>query len=178
MSILASTIFSLSPDVRRYQYMNKHIGYENETEIESIIEDEIIVDLKSCYYLNNISGSYSEVIKNQLISFSNQTDDSDSDSKISFDVLNQSLNIIDSIYPSLIEKLNIDNIYSSSYGTVILDWELSNNSLFSLEVGKNAIGYFIEKNGDDVKEVDSLSLSEKNLKNTFSLLIKDLSDFI
>lgn len=174
MSILASTLFSLDPDFRRYEYMNKHIGYE--TEIESIIVEETNIDLKSCYYLNNVSGNYTEIIKNQLINFSNKLDNSDSE--ISFDVLNQSIKIIDSIYPSLIEKLNVENIYTSSYGTVILDWEFLDDNIFSLEIGKDSIGYFIEKNGEDVKEVDSLGLKDKEIKNTFSSLINDLSDFI
>jgi hypothetical protein len=174
MSILASTLFSLDPDFRRYEYINQHIGYD--TEIESIIVDETDIDLKTCYYLNNISGNYCEIIKNQLINFANKLDKSNSE--ISYDVLNQSLNLIDNIYPSLVEKLNIENVYTSSYGTVILDWEFSGDNLFSLEVGKDSIGYFIEKKGEDFKEVDSLGLKDNDIKNTFSSLINDLSDFI
>lgn len=176
MSIIASTLLSLNPEIRRYEYLNKHIAIEDGIEAETIIEDENIIDLKSCYYLNNIPGNYSEIIKTELIKFSNQIDSSDS--KISPDVLNQSLKIVDFIYPSLVEKLNIENVYSTSYGTVIFDWEYSNDNLFSLEVGKDSLGYFIEKNGSDVKEIDSLSLEEKEMHNTFSSLIKDLSDFV
>jgi hypothetical protein len=176
MSILATTFFSLSPDIRRYEYMNRHVSLDDNIEFELITEDDNIVDLKSCYYLNNIQGSYSEIIKSELIQFSNEFEDSSS--KISNDVLNQSLKLVDVIYPSLIERLNIENVYTTSYGTVILDWEFSSDSLFSLEIGKDSIGYFIEKNGDDIKEVDSLSLNKDEVENTISVLIKDLSDFI
>ena len=98
----------------------------------------------------------------------------DEDLKIGQEVFNNSLKIIDDLYPSLSQELNVDKLYPTSYGTVIMDWEKGNGDIFSLEIGSKSIGYFIEKNGRDIKQVDEKEI----VSNTLEELFTDLETFI
>jgi len=97
---------------------------------------------------------------------------------VSAEVLNQSIKVLESLYPSFYEKLSDNDIYPSNYGTIIFDWEKSADEIFSLEIGKNSLGYFIEKNEVDEKQVESLSLDNNKFESSMKNLLTDLSVFI
>jgi hypothetical protein len=83
------------------------------------------------------------------------------------------LSFVDQLYPSLFDKLIVDNVYSSSYGTLIIDWDKNDNDVFFLEIGSETLGYFIEIDGVDQKQIE-----EKEIKESFSSIIMDLESFL
>ena len=90
-----------------------------------------------------------------------------------FDVNEQTLkntvNILDMIPIEFISLLELDDVYKTNYGTIIMDWDKSENH-FQLEVGKTDMGYFSEKNGKD------LFLREnKTTVGSINMLISDMN---
>ncbi|WP_431107745.1 hypothetical protein [Winogradskyella poriferorum] len=84
-----------------------------------------------------------------------------SDEHISQGVLLNSLNVFNSLYPSIVNKIDIENVYRTNYGNMVVDFEKNNGDVFSLEISANSIGYFIEVNGKDIKQIDNLILNDK-----------------
>lgn len=165
MPLLTSTFIALNPDIEKYQYANRR-NYFQETGTEEIDDT---TDLKNAYFLHNNSfDSKVELIKAEIIDYFSSNDE---EIKISNRVYNNAIDIIDQLYPSLWDKINFDNIYASNYGTIIFDWEKENGDVFSLEVGSEKIGYFIEIDGNDIKQVDELQVNESDK------IITDLQNF-
>lgn len=163
---LLTSLFTLNPEVEKFSFLNR-----TNIEMESIFLDEEIVDLKDTYHFTGIViNEKSDFLKRQVLDFFNSADGS---IKISADVLAQCYSFIDNLYPSVLEQLDIDDVYSTSYGTVVFDWEKDVDNAFSLEIGAKELGYFIEVDGTDDKQVDSLILDES--KNE---LLQDLSSFL
>jgi hypothetical protein len=161
-----TSLFALNPQVEKFSFLNR-----TNIEMESILLDEEIIDLKDTYHFTGIvSNEKSDFLKRQVLDFFHSSDDS---IKISADVLAQCYSFIDNLYPSVLEQLDIDDVYSTSYGTVVFDWEKDIDNAFSLEIGSEKLGYFIEVNGNDDKQVDSLILDQG--KNE---LLQDLSSFL
>lgn len=71
-------------------------------------------------------------------------------------------------------RLKYDDIYSSSHGTIILDWIVKPDTIFSLEIGKRSCGYFIEKNGKLIKTEDDVYFKNND---TIGIINKDLVSF-
>lgn len=99
--------------------------------------------------------------------------DSDKTSKPSKNVLNETFKLIDKLNPIALQKLSSQNIYISPYATIIFDWEKNFEDVFSLEIGSSQIGYFIEVQNKDWKQVDAA-----NPDTHFKTLIKDLMSFL
>jgi arginyl-tRNA synthetase len=166
------TIFLPNPDIDRRNLLR---AWLKEQQQEVFYKEELDdLDLTGCYeFVGNDNGyKRSEVIKNFI--FDNIYKSLDEDIKISLDVLNYTHKFLDKLYPSLIEELEEENIYSTPYGTVIFDWEKDDDNVVSVEIGANKLGYFIEKAGVDVKQIDSVSLEDEE---NFELL-QDLSLFM
>lgn len=163
---LLTSLFTLNPEVEKFSFLNR-----SNIEMENVYLEEEVVDLKHTYHFTGIiSNEKSDFLKRQVLDFFNSAD---SNVKISADVLSQCYSFIDNLYPSVLEQLDIDDVYSTSYGTVVFDWEKDVDNAFSLEIGAKELGYFIEVNGTDDKQVDSLILDES--KNE---LLQDLSSFL
>ena len=96
--------------------------------------------------------------------------------KISSEIIRNYLQIINALSPSILYYLDSENIYPTKFGTIILDWEFNNNNLLSLEIAKNSVGYFMEKNGKDYKEVEEISID--NFKHIINSLNNDISELI
>jgi hypothetical protein len=164
-------VFTNPIDVDRQKYL----GHVPPLEYVVSSDDESI-DLKSSYYVCNIEyDAHLTLLKQSLVSciITDQLREG-----VSTRVYNNCLKFLEHLSPNLCDNLGKDDIYHSNYGTVILEWNKSNNELFSLEIGKESIGYFIEKNGVDTKQIDSLSLSENEFQNTVLKVNKDLSSFL
>lgn len=131
---------------------------------------EELIDLKDAFYFNKTSDR-TDFIKEHIVSLNNSIN---IDSKISENVINNTNSILDELYPSIVEELDINNITTTTYGTIVMDWEKDIDNVFSLEIGLDEIGYFIEKNGIDLKQVDSIIL-EDSVKR---ILLQDLSSFL
>jgi hypothetical protein len=53
------------------------------------------------------------------------------------------IKVVESLSEFFIDNIDLDSIYPSSYGTVLVDFEKDNN-IFSIEIGTKSIGYFSE----------------------------------
>lgn len=168
--LLSSTLLSFSPDVEKLKFLTQR------NDFEFVVLNETIDDIKDIYFLKSNLDNYLNKLKSSLFVFS-ETNPS-WDVKISHDVLNQSIKILENLYPSFYEILDESNIYPTNYGTIIFDWEKSTDELFSLEIGKDSFGYFIEKKNIDEKQIDSLSLADDEFENSMKKLLTDLSVFI
>lgn len=163
---LLTSLLTFNPEVEKLSFLNR-----NNIEMESVFLEEEFVDLKHTYHFTGIViNEKSDFLKRQILDFFNSSDNS---IKISGDVLSQCYSFIDNLYPSVLEQLELDDVYSTPYGTVVFDWEKDVDNAFSLEIGSKELGYFIEVNGIDDKQVDSLILDES--KNE---LLQDLSSFL
>jgi len=163
---LLNSLFALNPEVEKLSFLNR-----SNIEMENMFFDEEIIDLKHTYHFTGVlNNGKSDLLKNHISDFFNT---SDNNIKISAEVLSQCYSFIENLYPSVLEQLEIDNVYSTPYGTVVFDWEKDVDNAFSLEIGAKELGYFIEVNGSDDKQVDSLLLDES--KNE---LLQDLSSFL
>ena len=84
--------------------------------------------------------------------------------------------MINALPPSILNYLTPDNIYPSKTGTIIMDWEIDNENILSLEVAKKSVGYFVEVNGEDYKQVEKIEI--ENLQQIVSSINNDLSILI
>jgi len=75
-------------------------------------------------------------------------------------------------------NFNINNLYESSYGTAILEYEIDNSN-FTIEIGEKSFGYFSEKDGDYLKIIDEVLISDKYDERDVIIgnLNKDFIDF-
>ena len=166
MPLLTATILGLNPEIEKYNYLQTIT-----TNVECISYSEKDIDLKDTFLLFNRNfNSNLELLKKQLDLFLTSSDD---DLIISSKVYNSSYFIIDNLYPSIYNEININEIYTSNYGTVIMDWEKENGDVFSLEIGSEKLGYFIEVGSVDVKQVEEIDIN-----NSLKDLLNDLSNFL
>jgi len=161
----------LNPDVDRFKYVNNRPLSRDYV----IVTDKPLSDLKDNFYVYKFNFCENTFqLRNLLFSLVRNQNEEEG---ISANVFNNSLSIIEALSPSVIEKLDLDNVYVSNSNTTILDWE-KDDDVFSLEIGKDSIGYFIEKNGKDVKLVEVRKTDEANIENTLNELLGDLSEFL
>lgn len=163
MSLLLTSFVTLNPEIEKFQYVNNYKYIEP-------TYSERIFDLKSVYLVCNDVKSKNDFLKDKIDFFHKSKE---LDLKISSRVLINSHNLLDILSPLLLEELDLNNVYTTSYGTLVLDWEKDENNVFSLELGADRIGYFIEVDGIDEKKVDNIYL-EDNKKE----LLQDLSSFL
>lgn len=170
MAPLITSLFTLNPDVDRQKFNVTNFGevvYYNESPKE---------DIKNSYLINTLSVSdHLSTLKRTLMEYTRLNN---FDQKISSSVFNNSYKLLDSLSPSASEELDYEDIYVSSNGTIVIDWEKTEDDIFSLEIGSKSLGYFIEVNGVDTKQVDSLSLTHENFEKTSSQVLQDLLLFL
>lgn len=95
--------------------------------------------------------------------------------KISNKVYHYSMKVLYIIH-KLNYKLVNNYYYCTSYKTVIIEF-YKDYKIFSLEIGKNSIGYFIESKTGDLKlYVDSLLIFEK--RKDLEKFTKDFLNFL
>lgn len=163
MPLLLTSFVALNPEVEKFQYVNNY-QYNEPTYTERMF------DLKSVYLVCSDVKSKNDILKDKINIFHKSKE---LDLKISSRVLINSHNLLNILSPILLEELDLNNVYSTSYGTLVFDWEKDEDNVFSLELGADKIGYFIEVDGEDVKRVDDVSL-----KDTKKELLHDLSSFL
>lgn len=97
---------------------------------------------------------------------------------ISSEIIDNTLKLIELLPPSILYYLKAENIYPSDFGTIIMDWEFDKENLFSLEIAKKSIGYFVELNGKNHKQVDRISFTDENINTIVSSINNDISLFL
>lgn len=87
------------------------------------------------------------------------------------------IKVIESLSEFFIDNIDLDSIYTSSYGTILVDFERDNN-IFSIEIGSKSIGYFseIESITNDFCEESFIDDNEK-LNLTIGKLNNDFLNF-
>ncbi len=141
--------------------------------VEILITDESENDLKSTFFLYKNNPIFMNGIIEEISKFVDRN--SFTELFISHIVFNQGKNILDNISTIYFSRLNQDSIYTTNYGTLIIEWN-NMTDVFSLEIGKSSIGYFYEKN-NEIFTVTELSLANDFLEETMNKLNKDLSNF-
>ena len=145
--------------------------YPNRLEQEDYSYSNSLCDTNNYYSFLNIERNYvdrADEILNSILNdiFLNRNN------SVSREVFRNTYTIMSELPPSVLEVLNEENIYQSKFGTLIFDWE-KNEDVFSLEIGSNSVGYFIEVDGVDVKQVDEIKF-EQGKKGMFL----DLMNFL
>lgn len=127
--------------------------------------------LKNKFFLNSNIAENTNLLKNKIKLLSHFNDYNNA--KVSPEIIHNSLRIINSLPASVTTYLQSDSIYATKLGTIIIDWEIDTENILSLEIAKKSIGYFVEVNGTDYKEVSCIST--KNISLIVSSLTNDLS---
>ncbi len=161
MAFLTS-LLTLNPEVDRFRLMMEH------NVIAEVYTDDNVMDLKRTYFLKVSEHDVEYNIKKKLLEYFETKADG-----ISSEVLIQCYKLLDYLYPSLLNVFDEDDLYVTPYGTIVFDWEKNGDNVFSLEVGANDIGYFIEVDGEDIKQVDKIALEDSRED-----LLSDLSKFL
>ncbi|MBK0382043.1 hypothetical protein I5M32_03645 [Pedobacter sp. SD-b] len=128
-----SMLMSLSTDYRKNSYLANIISNKSDT------IEEVHLEPLNNYFADFISiGNFNKVEKKffQLLNLN----------EISSEVYNNSYSLLTEFPEFILEEIDVENIYTSKYGTLLLDFEYDNKNIFSLEIGKDSIGYFSEIN--------------------------------
>lgn len=162
----ASSFIALNPEVDKFNYVHT-INNEKDNTTK---QDEAI-DLKKAFLLYNTKQKEkTDIFEEKILSFFKSKD---KDMSISLEVYNNGYMVLDKIYPHILEKLDAEDIYTTPYGTLIFDWEKDADNVFSLEIGAKKLGYFVEVNGEDIRQKDSFSWEEGQ-----KILLNDLNNFL
>ncbi len=87
-------------------------------------------------------------------------------------VFNNFLDIYYNLFEIVKSKISIDDIYTSEYGTMIIDVIISQKNIV-IDIGKTYLGYFTENNGHTIDYEEELAVDENSiqkLNNSFSRL--------
>ena len=164
--IAISTLMSLSTDYKKNSYLANVISNDSYY-IEEIYQgtQKNYFDDFSCF--DNITK-----IKNKIFQLLDSKE-------ISTEVHNNACNLLVSLPELILDKVDIENIYTSQYGTIMVDFEFFDSNIFSLEIGKNSIGYFSEINSltfifcEELKTIDK----DGNAINS-NILSNDIESFL
>ena len=135
------------------------VGYE---------ENDSFLDIDNTYLFdfNSISNIYE--------TFTLKLKEEFEKNNISSNVYITSYDLISLLPESILFKLEVDNLYPTNYGTIVLDWEDDkSNDEFSLEIGNSCFGYFSEFDGEDRVIIEEVSFSPQEV----SKLYKKIEEF-
>lgn len=170
-----TALLGLNPD-----FDKRKILFENSiiSKNDYFTNSNVNLSLKNKFFLNKeIKENENSIIESiKLISLLKNNWNNFGTPKINSDIVINSLKIIQSLPPSILNYLRPENVYPTKNGTIIMDWEIDNNNILSLEIAKKSVGYFVEMNGEDYKEVENIdseniSLITSSISNDLSILI-------
>jgi hypothetical protein len=127
-------------------------------ELVNYEENDSFLETNNTYLFNfnSISGVYQTISLKLKEEFEKNN--------ISSDVYKTSYDLISLLPESILFKLEVDNVYPTNYGTVVLDWEDDkSNDEFSLEIGNDCFGYFSEFDGKDTINVEEVPFSSEEV---------------
>jgi hypothetical protein len=146
---ITSMFMSLSTDYRKNSYLANVISNE------SHYVEEIYQGIQKNYFDNFLCFDNINIIKNKIFQLHNLKE-------ISADVHNNAYNLLINLPEFILDKIDIENIYTSRYGTVMIDFEFFESNIFSLEIGKKSIGYFSEIDSSTFLFCDELKTIDKD----------------
>lgn len=163
---LTSILMSFSADHKKNSYLAKLIPNKLDTIEELYIETpKSYIGNFSC--INNV-----EKIESKLFQLFNLR-------QISPEVYNNSYDLIANFPEFILGRIDLDNIYTSQYGTLLIDFEFTNKNIFSLEIGKNSVGYFSEINSETHSFCESLKTKDTEGNTINSELISlEIENFL
>lgn len=170
-----SILLGLNPDFdkRRIMFENSILDRD-----DYFASSNVSLSLKNNFFLNKETKENENCIIESIKSISSLSDNWNNfgTSKINSEIIVNSLKIIQSLPPSILNYLKPENIYPTKTGTIVMDWEIDDNNILSLEIAKKSVGYFVEMNGVDYKEVEKIdaediSLIISSINNDLSILI-------
>lgn len=113
---------------------------------------------------------FGDTLKSEHLNFYDNLVKSLVDENISPDVFNNALKIYNALPTYVSTNISINDIYNSNVGTIIMDFEIDFDNVFSLEVGKSEIGYFSEINSQTVSFCRNTSIDETSIRKLNSEL--------
>ncbi|ATA90005.1 hypothetical protein CGC58_09900 [Capnocytophaga stomatis] len=165
MLIAATTLIvsSLSSDAKKQSFLESYVS-STPANVECLYKKS--EPFVKTYFLKNSS---SQVKQQQIIK------ELEISNKI---VKRNALDIIHNLPELFLINFDVDNIYESSYGTAILEYE-TKSSNFTIEIGEDSFGYFGEKDGDYlIIEEEVFIPEERNERNKiFGKLSKEFVKF-
>jgi hypothetical protein len=172
---ISSILLGINPDFdkRRVSFENSFVNRD-----EYYANSCVSLSLKNAFFLNKElqqnENCIIEAIKS--ISYLDNNWNNFGTPKINSEIIINSLKIIQSLPPSILNYLKPENIYPTKMGTIIMDWEIDDSNILSLEIAKKSVGYFVEMNGTDYKEVNSINADDimsitSSINNDLSILI-------
>lgn len=108
---------------------------------------------------------FGDTLKSENLNFYENLVKSLIDENISSSVFNNTLKIYNSLSTTIANNISLEDIYNSNNGTVIMDFELDFNNVFSLEIGNKEIGYFSEINSERGVFCQNSLIDESTIKN-------------
>jgi hypothetical protein len=160
------TFMALSTDYKKNSYLANVIPFEG-NDIEQIVDVDEQNYFEGFIRIDNVNK-----IKNHLFNLLNQ-------SSISYPVYNNASNLLVNLPEIVLDKIDIDNIYQSNYGTVMVDFEPKDNDIFSLEIGRKSIGYFSEVNDLTYSYCDELeTINEAGETKNSNVVSEAVLDFL
>lgn len=89
---------------------------------------------------------------------------------ISIDVYNNATNVLSNLSENILSKITLSNMYAPYYNkTVIIDFEYGDD-IFSLEIGKDSIGYFSEIGSVTDAFCEELKMVDCNFKQLNNII--------
>jgi len=163
------SLFTLSHDI---QQLNYFLNYNSSNKIQFYTEDADFSNINS--FENDIY-----LTRVPLYGLQKNFEDALLFSKISMNVFNNAMNVLYELSGNVIENIDTNNLTFSEYGTAIIDFDGPDNSIFSLEIGKDSIGYFSEIDNKTFKFNDRLMTNSKDeLIESVVKLNNDLYDYL
>lgn len=168
-------LLGLNPDFdkRRNLFENSFLDRD-----DYFANTNVSLSLKNKFFLNkDVKENENCIIESiESISLLNDNWNNFGTQKISSEIIVNSLKIIQSLPPSVLNYLKPENVYPTKMGTIIMDWEIDENNILSLEIAKKSVGYFVEINGDDYKEIEKISIEDislitSSISNDLSILM-------
>lgn len=165
MLITATVILAgLSADVRRQSFLESYINDDLTYYVEYLHNKQ---EFLNDFYLDHSNESKRITMLEELdLEISNRK------------VKKNAIEIIRNLPALFIMNFDITNLYKSSYGTAILEYEI-NNSNFTIDIGENSFGYFSEVNGEFLTINEEVTINDINSENDIVLgkLNQDFIDF-
>lgn len=163
---ITSMLMSLSTDYRKNSYLASVISND------SYYVEEIFQVTQKNYFEDFLCSDNINIIKNKIFQLLNLKE-------ISADLHNNAYNLLVNLPEFILDKIDVENIYTSQYGTLMVDFEFFDSNIFSLEIGKKSVGYFSEIDSSTYIFCDELETIDKygNLINS-NVLINDIENFL
>lgn len=173
--IITTTLLGLNPDFERRRILSENSFLRKDDYFTS---SNVSLSLKNKFFLDKEMKENETCIIESIkgISLLKANWNNFGTDRINSEIIVNSLRIIQSLPPSVLNYLKPENVYPTKSGTIMMDWEIDADNILSLEIAKKSVGYFVEMNGEDYKEVENIDVNNillitSSINNDLSILI-------